>query len=70
MEDWPGACWTTGALNERAMLLSRGGGVLDVVAEWGGGGGFQCVSHCVKTDVDGNMKAKHRRHHTIKCVKL
>ena len=36
-----------------------GGRLLDVVAEWGGGGGiFQFVSDCVKTDVDGNMKAQ------------
>ena len=34
------------------------------------GGVFQFVSHGVKTDVDGNMKAKHRRHHTSKCVHL
>ena len=50
----------------------RGGGkLLDAVAEWGGRGGvFQLVSHCVKTDGDGNMKAKHTWHHTPECVQL
>ena len=55
------------------MLLSKGGGgrLLDMVAEWGGGEGvFPFVSHCVKTDVEGNMKGKHRRHHTPKCAQL
>ena len=33
-------------------------------------GVFQFVSHCVKTDMDGKMKAKHRRHHATKYVHL
>ena len=36
----------------------------------GGEGVFQYVSHGVKTDVDGNMEATRRRHHTPKCVQL
>ena len=41
-----GVRWTTGALKKCAMLLSKGGGgrILDVVAEWGGGGG--CFPIC------------------------
>ena len=54
------------------MLLRKGGG-----GSWtwsqngeGGGGIFQFVSYCLQTDVDGNMKARHKRPHTPKCVQL
>ena len=55
------------------MLFSKGGGAGSWMLSQNGKGGegvFQFVFHCVKTDVDGNMKAKHRRHHTPKCVQL
>ena len=53
----------------RHATVKRGGGAgSGMWAKNGvvGEGVFQRVSHCVKTDVDGNIKAKHGRHHTTK----
>ena len=55
------------------MLLSGGRGSGSWMWSQNGEGGegvFQFVSHCVKTDVEDNMKAKHRRQHTTHCVTL
>ena len=55
----------------RHPIVQRGGGLLDVVVQWGGeGGAVQLVSHCVKTYMDGKMKAKHRRHHATKYIQV
>ena len=66
-----GACWTTGAQNKCAMLLSKGGGALGSGRMKGEGGGvFQFVSHYVETDVDGKMNAKTEgtiQESTVKC---